>query len=138
MVTFTKTTLFSRMTSTPFANRKNAPAGAPHDKYTSGKASVKGLHYLRFIGLELLSESAFTLTFHKFFSNEVKGLIRSISDVKFSPELRAWVLPITHYDSLMQELTKICLINNIHIEDIPAFAMKLMTHKTPNFQQDDQ
>lgn len=73
--------------------------------------SVKGLHYLKYIGLELLSENNFTLTFHKFFSNEVKNLIRSIDNVKFSPELRAWVLPTLKYDDLMTELGKICVVN---------------------------
>jgi len=71
MITFTKTSSFNRLTSTPYKDRPDRP----DDKYSSGKGSVKGLHYLRFIGLELLSESAFTLTFHKFFSNEVKNLI---------------------------------------------------------------
>jgi hypothetical protein len=91
-----------------------------------GKGSVKGLHYLRFIGMELLSESAFTLTFHKFFSNEVKNLIRSIEQVKFSPELRAWVLPLSRYEQLMKELAKICVVNNIHVEEIPDFAIQCM------------
>lgn len=92
---------------------------------------------MRFIGLELLSESAFTLTFHKFFSNEVKNLIRSIENVKFNPDLRAWVLPVTQYDQLMSELHKICMINNIHIEDIPSFTMSIMNHKVP-FSNDHQ
>jgi len=85
--------------------------------------SVKGLHYLKYIGLELLSENNFALTFHKFFSNEVKNLIRSIENVKFSPDIRAWVLPILKYDELMKELGKICVVNSIHIEDIPHFSL---------------
>lgn len=115
MVTFTKTTAFNKLTSSPFQGRP----GVTSDKYEGGKGSVKGLHYLRYIGLELLSETHFTLTFHKFFSNEVKNLIRSVENVKFSPELRAWVLPTLKYDHLMTELSKICLVNNIHVEDIP-------------------
>jgi hypothetical protein len=31
----------------------------------------------------------------------------------------------------MTELNKVCLLNNIHIEDIPTFALKLMKHKVP-------
>lgn len=37
-------------------------------KYSKGKGSVKGLHYMRYIALELLSEYTFTLSFHKFYS----------------------------------------------------------------------
>ena len=115
MVTFTKTAAFSRLSSSPYQVRN----GKVDDKYRSGMGSVKGLHYLKYIGLELLSENNFTLTFHKFFSNEVKNLIRSIDNVKFSPELRAWVLPTLKYDELMLELGKICVVNQIHIEDVP-------------------
>jgi hypothetical protein len=31
----------------------------------------------------------------------------------------------------MKELNKICMVNKIHIEDIPAFTMQLMRHKLP-------
>jgi len=139
IVTFTKTTSFTRLTASPYQPKGDRP----DDKYKGGKGSVKGLHYLRFIGLELISENAFTLTFHKFFSNEVKNLIRSIEQCKFSPELRAWVLPTTKYDQLMEDLQKICLVNNIHIEDIPSFTMQLMNCKIPNhpgydYLKDDQ
>ena len=44
-------------------------------KYAKGYGSVKGLHYRKYIGLEMLSENNFALTFHKFYSNEIKNLI---------------------------------------------------------------
>ena len=118
MVTVTKTPVFNRLINTPDCERVDG-GGGYKDKYKSGKASVKGLHYLKFIGLELISEKNFTLVFHKFFSNEIKNLIRSVSNVKFSPELRAWIFTVVQYEPLMQELNKICLVNKIHIEDIP-------------------
>jgi hypothetical protein len=37
-------------------------------KYASGAGSVKGLHYRKYIGLELLTEHTFSLAFHKFYS----------------------------------------------------------------------
>lgn len=71
----------------------------PHKvKYSTGYGSVKGLHYRKYISLELLSENNFSLTFHKFYSNEIKNLIRSISSSKFSPELRTWVMSLLHYE----------------------------------------
>ena len=88
-------------------------------KYSKGYGSVKGLHYRKYIGLELLSENNFALTFHKFFSNEIKNLIRSIENSRFSPEMRTWVMSILNYDKLMTDLKQICTVNQIHIEDIP-------------------
>lgn len=96
-VTFTKTNSFTRLSALK-EKEKRRDTFAAQDKYESGQNSVKGLHYLRFIGLEILSESAFTLSFHKFFSNEVKGLIRSVAEVKFSPDLRCWVIPLAQYE----------------------------------------
>ena len=79
----------------------------------------------------MLSENNFALTFHKFFSNEIKNLIRSIENSRFSPEMRTWVLSILKYDQLMEDLKQICIVNQIHIEDIPQFAMNLMKIKVP-------
>ena len=41
-------------------------------KYGSGAGSVKGLHYRKYIGLELLTEHTFALAFHKFYSQDIK------------------------------------------------------------------
>jgi len=83
-----------------FDDRKGAKDtdDVPFEKYRKGFGSVKGLHYRKYIALEMLSENNFTLTFHKFYSAEIKNLIRSIPNTKFSPELRTWVLAILNYD----------------------------------------
>ena len=100
-------------------------------KYTKGLGSVKGLHYMRYIALELLSEHTFTLSFHKFYSQEVKNLIKNIERSRFDPELRKWTLNVQAYDVIMAELKKICSANQIHIEDIPQFTINLMKTKAP-------
>lgn len=100
-------------------------------KYTKGAGSVKGLHYMRYIALELLSEYTFTLSFHKFYSQEVKNLIKNIEKSRFDPELRKWTLSVQAYDLIMAELKKICSANQIHIEDIPQFTINLMKTKVP-------
>ena len=73
-------------------------------KYSKGYGSVKGLHYRKYIGLEMLSENNFALTFHKFYSNEIKNLIKSLPNTRFSAEMRTWILSILNYDQLMTEL----------------------------------
>jgi len=37
----------------------------------------------------------------------------------------------------MTELAKICLVNNIHIEDIPSFTIQIMNSKVP-FQNSNE
>ena len=100
-------------------------------KYSAGAGSVKGLHYRKFVALELLSEHSFTLAFHKFYSQEVKNLIKSIYNTRFDPDLRVWVINMVSYPQVMTELRKICSANQIHIEDIPTFVMHLMKTQVP-------
>lgn len=78
-ITFTNTAAFGKLVGSSF-NRRGADTedDVNHIKYTKGYGSVKGLHYRKYIGLEMLSENNFALTFHKFYSNEIKNLIRSI------------------------------------------------------------
>ena len=80
-------------------------------KYKSGAGSVKGLHYRKYVALELLTEHTFSLAFHKFFSAEVKNLIKNIHNTRFHPELRVWILNVNNYDQVMVELKKICAAN---------------------------
>jgi hypothetical protein len=79
-ITFNNTAAYGRCFRTPFPTRgedgDEVPKRGP--RYTKENGSVKGLHYRKYIGLELLSENNFALTFHKFYSNEIKNLIRSI------------------------------------------------------------
>ena len=56
------------------------------EKYISGQGSVKGLHYRKYVALELYTEHAFALAFHKFFSQEVKNLIKNIHNTRFDPD----------------------------------------------------
>lgn len=89
-ITFTNTSSYSRLmmdrgtSQRPFIYRNSFESTKysednPHKvKYTTGYGSVKGLHYRKYISLELLSENNFSLTFHKFYSQEIKNLIRSI------------------------------------------------------------
>lgn len=100
-------------------------------KYVKGYGSVKGLHYRKYIALELLSEHNFTCVFHKFFSHEIKNLIRQIAAAKFDAEIRQWVISLLNYEKLMDQLKYICNQNNIHIEDIPQFAINLMKTQVP-------
>lgn len=95
--------------------KTNGPSADSEDpvtiKYTKGNGSVKGLHYMRYIALELISEYTFTLSFHKFYSQEVKNLIKNIEKSRFDPELRKWTLSVQAYDEIMAELKKICTAN---------------------------
>ena len=79
-ITFTNTAAFGKMIgSGPERWQKKSEDDDPKcPRYSSGYGSVKGLHYRKYIGLEMLSENNFALTFHKFYSNEIKNLIRSI------------------------------------------------------------
>ena len=86
---------------------------------------------MRYIALELISEYTFTLSFHKFYSQEVKNLIKNIEKSRFDPELRKWTLSVQAYDEIMAELKKICTANQIHIEDIPQFTINLMKARIP-------
>jgi hypothetical protein len=78
-ITFTNTAAFGKLVGSSF-NRRGADTedDVATTKYSKGYGSVKGLHYRKYIGLEMLSENNFALTFHKFYSNEIKNLIRSI------------------------------------------------------------
>ena len=71
MVTFTNTSAFGKIIGQGF-NKGHSEDDPNHVKYTKGYGSVKGLHYRKYIGLEMLSETNFALTFHKFYSNEIK------------------------------------------------------------------
>ena len=44
---------------------------------------------------------------------------------------RAWIIGLNYYDTLIQELKKVCEPSQIHIEEIPTFVMNLILHKTP-------
>ena len=77
------------------------------------------MHYRKYIALELLSEHNFSCSFHKFYSNEIKNLIRQISNARFDTDMRVWVISVLNYEKLMVDLKRICNANNIHIEDIP-------------------
>lgn len=105
-ITFTNTAAFGRLQGQGPDRWENR--GQEDDpkcpKYSKGYGSVKGLHYRKYIGLEMLSENNFALTFHKFYSNEIKNLIRSMNNSRFSPEMRTWILSIFNYDQLMSEL----------------------------------
>eukprot|EP00347_Sterkiella_histriomuscorum_P001302 403372559 len=129
-ITFTNTLTYGRIVGQPPKEKqdKDAPDLV---KYKKGNGSVKGLHYRKYIALELLSEHTFACSFHKFFSHEMRLLIRSIRNTKFSPEMRVWVISVLNYEPLMQDLKRICLTNNIHIEDIPQFAINLMKVQIP-------
>ena len=50
---------------------------------------------------------------------------------RFSPEMRTWIMSILNYDQLMTELKQICVVNQIHIEDIPQFTINIMKTKVP-------
>ena len=131
-ITFTNTAAYGKLVGQgPDTRGRNEEDDPKAPKYVRGYGSVKGLHYRKYIGLEMLSENNFALTFHKFYSNEIKNLIRSIENSKFSAEMRTWVLSIANYDQLMSELKQICVVNQIHIEDIPQFTINLMKTKVP-------
>jgi len=133
-ITFSNTAAYGRMIGSGpdrFSKKADEEEDPQRPKYARGYGSVKGLHYRKYIGLEMLSENNFALTFHKFYSNEIKNLIRSMQNSRFSPEMRTWVLSILNYDQLMAELKQICVVNQIHIEDIPQFTMNLMKTKVP-------
>ena len=68
-ITFTNTAAFGKMIgSGPERWQKKSEDDDPKcPRYASGFGSVK-----------MLSENNFALTFHKFYSNEIKNLIRSI------------------------------------------------------------
>ena len=105
MVTFTNTAAFGKIVQLAWDKKSAQNEDDPTNvKYTKGYGSVKGLHYRKYIGLEMLSEHNFALTFHKFYSNEIKNLIRSIENSRFSPEMRTWVMSILKYDQLMTDL----------------------------------
>lgn len=131
-ITFTNTSAFGKLINSSYSRQGvEGEDDAKFKKYSKNSGSVKGLHFRKYIGLEMLSENNFALTFHKFYSNEIKNLIRSIQNSRFSPEMRTWVLSILNYDQLMVDLKQICTVNQIHIEDIPQFAMNLMKTKIP-------
>ena len=71
-------------------------------KYENGEGSVKGLHYMKHISLELISEKDFTICFHKFYSVEVKNIIKNLDDgVRYDPDLRKWIVQTQLYDIIM-------------------------------------
>jgi len=79
MITFTNTAAFGKLINTNYSRHGvEGDEDFKHIKYTKQSGSVKGLHFRKYIGLEMLSENNFALTFHKFYSNEIKNLIRSI------------------------------------------------------------
>lgn len=85
-ITFTNTTTYGRILGQP---PKDANSEDPDVvKYMKGYGSVKGLHYRKYIALELLSENNFSCSFHKFFSHEIKNLIRQIAAARFDVEIR--------------------------------------------------
>lgn len=80
-ITFSNTAAFGRLLSSGpdrFKKSKDKEDDPNCPKYEKGYGSVKGLHYRKYIGLEMLSENNFALTFHKFYSQEIKNLIRSM------------------------------------------------------------
>jgi hypothetical protein len=54
-----------------------------------------------------------------------------MSNSRFDPDIRKWILNVKAYDAIMIELKKICSANQIHIEDIPQFSINLMNTKVP-------
>ena len=83
---------------------------------------MKGLHYIKYIGLELVAPDVFSLAFHKFYSHEVKDVVKSVPECRYDPDYRAWLLNTTSYDKVMVALKDICQDNKIHIEDIPQVS----------------
>ena len=102
-----------------------------YTKYAANQGSVKGLHYVKYIALELLSEKNFTVSFHKFYSAEIKNIIKNLEECRYDPDLRKWVLPTERYNTVMVEIKGVCELNKIHVEDIPQFTINLMKTKVP-------
>ena len=105
-ITFTNTTTYGRILGQPPKDNNSEEPDVV--KYMKGYGSVKGLHYRKYIALELLSENNFSCSFHKFFSHEIKNLIRQIAAARFDVEIRQWVISLLNYEKLMEQLKFIC------------------------------